>query len=80
MHQAERRHVMTFQHGSRVLVTYHGRTVQASIFAASDSGLSLMLLLDSHLGMYQALMPLIWIEEGYVDLLSAQPVNIRTLE
>lgn len=80
MHRPNAGHVMTFQHGSRALVTYHGRTVQASIFAASDSGLSLILLLDSHLGMYQVLMPLIWLEEGYVDLLNAQPVNIRTPE
>lgn len=80
MHRPNAGHVMTFQHGSRVLVTHHGRTVQASIFAASDSGLSLILLLDTHLGMYQVLMPLIWLEEGYVDLLNAQPVNIRTPE
>lgn len=71
---------MTFQHGNRVLVTYHGRTVPASIFAASDSGLSLILLLENRLETYQALMPLIWLEEGYVDLLHAQPVNIRTPE
>jgi hypothetical protein len=69
---------MIFQHGNRVLVTYHGRTVQASVFAASANGLSLMLLLDGHLGMYRVLMPVVWVEDGYVDLLNAQPVNIQT--
>lgn len=68
---------MTFQHGNRVLVTYHGRTVQASVFCASDNGLSLMLLLEGHLGQYQVLMPVIWIEDGYIDLLHAQLVNVQ---
>ena len=75
--QAERRYAMTFQNGSRVLVTYHGQTVRASVFTASDNGLSLMLLLDGHLGMYEVLMPVVWLEDGYVDLLNAQPVNIQ---
>lgn len=71
---------MTFQRGNRVLVTYQGRTVQACVFIASDNGLSLMLLLDSHLGMYQLLMPVIWLEDGYVDLLNAEEVNIQPVE
>ena len=50
------------------------------MFTASDNGLSLMLLLDAHLGMYQLLMPVIWIEDGYVDLLNAQEVNIQPAE
>lgn len=71
---------MTFQRGNRVLVTYRGRTVPACVFAASANGLSLMLLLDSHLGMYELLMPVIWLEGGYIDLLNAQEVNIRPVE
>ena len=71
---------MTFQRGNRVLVTYQGRTVRAYVFTASDNGLSLMLLLDSHLGMYDLLMPVIWLEDGYTDLLNAQEVNIQPLE
>ena len=71
---------MTFQRGNRVLVTYQGRTVQACVFTASDNGLSLMLLLNSHLGVYELLMPVIWLEDGYVDLLNAQEVNIQPVE
>ena len=71
---------MTFQRGNRVLATYDGRTVQAYIFTASDDGLSLMLLLDAHLGMYQLLMPVVWLEDGYVDLLNARKVIIQPVE
>lgn len=71
---------MTFQRGNRVLVTYQGRTVQAYVFTASDNGLSLMLLLDSRLAMYELLMPVIWLEGGYVDLLNAEEVNIQPVE
>lgn len=71
---------MTFQRGNRVLVTYQGRTVQGCVFTASDNRLSLMLLLDSHLGIYEVLMPVLWLEHGYVDLLNAQEVNIQLLE
>jgi hypothetical protein len=70
---------MVFRSGNRVLVSYHGRTVQASVFTASDNGLSLMLLLDTHLGMYQLLMPVVWLEDRYVDLFNAQEVHIRPL-
>ena len=71
---------MTFQRGNRVLVTYQGRTIPACVLIASDNGLSLMLLLNSHLGIYELLMPVIWLEDGYVDLLNAQEVNIRPVE
>ena len=70
---------MTFQCGNRVLVTYQGRTVRACVFTASDNRLSLMLLLDSRVGMYEILMPVIWLDEGYVDLLNAQEVNMQLL-
>ncbi len=70
---------MTFQYGNRVLVTCHGKTVQASVFTASADGLSVLLLLDAFLGTYQLLMPVIWLEDKYMELVSAHEVVIRPM-
>ncbi|MBZ5523947.1 MAG: hypothetical protein LAP21_17055 [Acidobacteriia bacterium] len=69
---------MTFKTGDRVLISFQGKTVSGEIFMASDSGLSLTLLFDGNLGVYERLMPVLWIEESYVDLMGALPVTIAS--
>lgn len=70
---------MTFQQGDPILITFQGKTVSGQILLASASRLSLALMLDEYLGSYINLMPILWLEDGYVDLLQAEPVTIFRL-
>ena len=67
---------MTFKTGDVVRITFHGKTVPGEIFMASANGLSLTLLFDDPLGKYTCLMPVLWMDDSYVDLLLADPVII----
>jgi hypothetical protein len=71
---------VTFQGREAVRITFRGKTVSGEVLLASANGLSLMLVLDEYLGTYINLMPLLWIEDGYVDLLQAEPVTIFHLQ
>ena len=46
---------------------------------ASENGLSITLLFEDYLEHYTYLMPVLWIEDRYVDLLLAEPVTISHL-
>jgi hypothetical protein len=67
---------MTFKAGERVHITYNGQSVEGEILMASASGLSLTLTFDEYLGGYMQLMPVLWLDDQYVDLLLAEPVHI----
>jgi hypothetical protein len=71
---------VTFKTGEPVRITLHGKTVSGEILLASANGLSLTLIFDEYLGSYIHLMPVLWIDEGYVDLLRAEPVTICRLQ
>jgi hypothetical protein len=70
---------VTFQRGEPVRISFQGKTVSGEVLLASASGLSLTLILDEYLGAYINLMPVLWIDDGYVDLLRAEPVTIFRL-
>jgi hypothetical protein len=67
---------VTFNVGELVRITFHGKTVSGEVLLASDNGLSLALLLQGHLEGYSKLMPVLWLEDHFVDLLLAEPVTI----
>lgn len=71
---------LTFTIGEPVRVTFRGKTVDGEVLLASADGLSVTLILGEHLGSYNHLMPVLWIEEGFVDLLRAEPVSIFRLQ
>ena len=68
-----------FKSGDPVRITFHGKTVTGEIFMASENGLSMTLLFEEYLEHYTCLMPVLWLEDRYVDLLLAEPVTIRPL-
>jgi hypothetical protein len=68
---------MTFEAGEQVHITYNGQSVDGEILMASASGLSLTLTFDEYLGGYMQLMPVLWLDDHYVDLLLAEPVHIQ---
>jgi hypothetical protein len=67
---------VTFQALETVRITFRGKTVNGEVLLASANSLSLTLVLDDYLGSYIKLMPLVWLNDGYVDLLQAEPVTI----
>jgi hypothetical protein len=70
---------MTFRAGDRVRITYNGESVEGEILMAAPGGLSLTLTFDQYLGGYTNLMPVLWLNSRYVDLLLAEPVEIKPL-
>ncbi|HLJ86801.1 MAG TPA: hypothetical protein VKZ53_08250 [Candidatus Angelobacter sp.] len=70
---------MTFKTGDVVRITFNGKTVTGEVFLASENGLSLTLMFDEYLGGYLNLMPVLWLDDSYVDLLLAEPVTINSL-
>jgi hypothetical protein len=70
---------VTFNTGEIVRVTFQGKSVAGEVLLASDNGLSLALLLQAHLEGYSRLMPVMWLEDHFVDLLLAEPVTICPL-
>ncbi len=68
---------MTFKEGEQVQITYNGQSVNGEILMASASGLSLTLTFNEYLGGYMQLMPVLWLDDHYVDLLLAEPVHIE---
>jgi len=67
---------MTFQMGDRVRITFNDETVTGEVLLASANGLSLSLVLDEYLGGYVNLMPVLWLDNTFVDLLLGEPVSI----
>ena len=47
---------------------------------ASEDGLSLTLMFDEYPGGYQNFMPVLWIENCFLDLFSAEPVIIAPVK
>lgn len=68
--------------GSKVEITYCGKTVQGEVMLASSNYQSLMLRFDCGLwgpeGMYVGMMPVSWIEEKrhYKDVMQRQIVEL----
>ncbi|HEV3318090.1 MAG TPA: hypothetical protein VG488_14015 [Candidatus Angelobacter sp.] len=70
---------MTFQTGDRIQITFNGATVTGEVLLAAANGLSLTLILDEYLGGYINLMPVLWLDNTFVDLLLAEPVSISPM-
>ena len=68
-----------FRAGERVRISYNGETAEGEIFLTASNGLSMTLTFDKYLGGYMKLMPVLWINDHYVDLLLAEPVEIMPL-
>lgn len=71
---------MTFQTGDRVQITFNGQTVMGEVLLASANGLSLTLVFEQYLGGYMNLMPVLWLNNTFVDLLLAEPVGISPMQ
>lgn len=67
---------MTFSAGDLVRITFHGKTVSGEVLMTSGNGLSLTLMIDEQLNGYSGFMPVLWLEDTFVDLLLADPVTI----
>lgn len=70
---------MIFKIGEPVRITYKGKTLDGEIFLACSNGLSLTLTFNGQLDTYAGLMPLLWVDDGYIDLVNGQPVQINRL-
>lgn len=70
---------MIFNSGDRVCITYDGNTMDAEIFLACSIGLSLTVTFNGRLGNYTGLMPLLWVDDHYIDLIHARPVTISRI-
>ncbi|HEY6248733.1 MAG TPA: hypothetical protein VI685_02165 [Candidatus Angelobacter sp.] len=67
---------MIFKIGDQVRITYRGNTLEGEIFLACSSGLSVTLTFNGRLESYAGLMPVLWTDDGYVDLVHGQSVGI----
>lgn len=67
---------MVFNTGDQVRITYDGQTLNGEIFLACSTGLSITVTFNGRLGSYSGLMPLLWMDDHYVDLVSGNPVTI----
>ena len=71
---------MTFKTGKAVRITFRGKTIAGEVLMASENRLSMVLAFDDYLGTYCGLMPVLWLDNTFVDLLLAEPVSIESLE
>jgi hypothetical protein len=69
-----------FVDGRPVLITFDGRSISGEICLASTDELSLVLLFEDKLGPYEYLMPILWKEDGYVDLLRGSYVQLSVIQ
>jgi hypothetical protein len=70
---------MLFKSGDRVRITFDGKTAEGEIFLACSSGLSITVSFNGRLGNYTGLMPLMWVEDHFVDLVQGQAVTITRM-
>jgi hypothetical protein len=68
--------LVTFNIGSFVRISFRGKTVAGEVLMASGNGLSLTLMFEDQLYVYSKLMPVVWLDDCFVDLLLAEPVTI----
>lgn len=67
---------MVFKNGERVRITYEDTTIEGEIFLACATGLSITVTFNGRLGNYTGLMPLMWIDDRYVDMVNGRQVNV----
>ena len=60
---------LPLRRGDYVEVTFEGRTLPAMVTLASENGKSLMLMFDGMLGGYAGMMPVLWSQDHYEDLI-----------
>jgi hypothetical protein len=70
---------MLFKTGDPVRINYDGKTIDGEIFLACSTGLSITVTFNGSLGNYTGLMPLMWVEDHYVDLVGGQQVTINRM-
>ena len=70
---------MIFKIGERVRITYKETTLDGEIFLACSTGLSVTLTFNGFLESYAGLMPTLWVNDQYIDLLHGQPLKIIRL-
>lgn len=68
--------LLKVQTGDLVRVTLEGRTVDARVLLASANGQSLALGFDATLGGYVEMMPVLWEDGAYRDIVEHREVAI----
>lgn len=62
---------------TRILITHQHITVTGEILLVSDDQLSMIVRFGTTLGRYEGLMPILWIDNGYVDLFWGKKVLLQ---
>jgi hypothetical protein len=62
--------------GPLLRVSFRGQTVEAQTYLSADSGLSKIFFLHVGLREYPLLLPVVWIDSEFVDVLHGEPVTI----
>jgi len=70
---------MIFQTGDPVRITYKGKTLDGEVFLACSTGLTVTLTFNGWLESYAGLMPVLWVDDGYIDLVHGETVGITRL-
>jgi hypothetical protein len=70
---------MKLRKGSRVLLTYKGREMEARVVIASENQQSLAFAFDGMLGGFVGMMPVLDNGDGYRDLIEGEPVEVKAL-
>jgi hypothetical protein len=65
--------------GPAVLITLAGSSVPGEVCFASDDGSSLLLRFEGKLGEYESVMAILWIDDGYRDLIGGSYVGVRAI-
>jgi len=70
---------MTFKMGDQVRITYQGKSIDGEVFLSCSTGLSVTLTFNGWLESYAGLMPVMWVDDGYIDLVYGHRVGIDRL-
>jgi hypothetical protein len=65
--------------GPLVNITFRGQIVEAEVYLSADTGLSKIFLLHVPLREYQLLLPVVWVDGEFVDMLHGEKVTIENL-
>lgn len=63
--------------GHFVNVTLDGRTVPAMVVVASGNAHSIAVMFDALLGGYAGMMPVLWVDDHYEDLVERRRIEVR---
>jgi hypothetical protein len=66
-----------YRTGERVVIAFEGRTVSGEVLFASSNGVSLALSFEAILGGYAGMMPVLWYDGEFRDLIKGEAVGIE---